>query len=105
MLYVSLNNFQEQAEEILRTAADSPASKPMVLDAYRTGRCSEKLVRYLDELIHPSRDLDVPIPADVHFIRLYHVNHVRIGGTFVGGDRFRTLEAESYNRFRAVIKF
>ena len=95
-LYVSLSNFQKQVEESLRATADSLASNPMVLDAYRAGRCSEELVRYLDELVHQTRDLDVLTLADAHSIRLYHVNHVQIGGTFVGGDQFRALEGESY---------
>lgn len=98
-LYVSLSNFQKQVEESLRATADSLASNPMVLDAYRAGRCSEELVRYLDELVHQTRDLDVLTLADAHSIRLYHVNHVQIGGTFVGGTNF------ALRRGRAIIAF
>lgn len=95
-LHFSLSTFQEQVESSLAATASSLADSTMVHQAFQNGCCSEELTSYLDDVVAKTANLDVITIADTNSIRLYHVNHARIGERFVGGDEARALQGNSY---------
>ena len=95
-LRYAMNTMQEKIDNGLSAAAESLSSNGSVRQAIENGACSGELMDYLDDLVRKTADLDVLSIADIHSVRVYHIVHERIGGTFVGGDEQQALAGERY---------
>ena len=95
-LRYSLSTLQEKIDNGLSSVAETLSSYDSVRQALRQGSCPESLIAYLDDLVGKTADLDVLTIADEHSVRIYHIVHERIGGSFVGGDEQRALAGERY---------
>lgn len=92
----SLNTLQEKIDNVLVATTEALASDEAVVQALDSGACSRGLMQYLDDLVAKTADLDVISIADSRSVRVYHVVHERIGGTFVGGDEMDALAGRRY---------
>lgn len=72
------------------------AVNPLVVQAFRDGRCSDELNDYIDSLIDGMHDVDIVTLADMNSLRLYHLNKELVGKKFVGGDENDALAGKSY---------
>lgn len=95
-LRYSLSTMQEKTDNGLMATAESLSSNAAVQKALLSGECPQALSDYLDALAEKTADLDIISIADTHSVRVYHIVHERIGGTFVGGDEQRALAGERY---------
>lgn len=93
---LALSSLQDKIEGDLSATAASLAESQMVQQAFDRDGCDAALMAYLDSLVENTKDLDIITIAKADSVRLYHVNHERIGETFVGGDQGRALAGESY---------
>ncbi|MCD8097685.1 MAG: sensor histidine kinase [Lachnospiraceae bacterium] len=93
---VTLSYMNEKNEKDLIATATSLAESDMVRQSFIDGYVSEELMAYLDNLVSLTESVDVITIADTDSVRLYHINHERIGETFVGGDQGTVLTGESY---------
>ena len=90
-LRYSLTSMLEKIDNGLSSTAQTLASFDSVRHAIQEGQCPDSLMRYLDELVEKTADLDIISIADLNSVRIYHIVHERIGETFVGGDEQRVL--------------
>ena len=95
-LRYSLTSMLEKIDNGLSSTAQTLASFDSVRHAIQEGQCPDSLMRYLDELVEKTADLDIISIADLNSVRIYHIVHERIGETFVGGDEQRVLMGEMY---------
>ncbi len=95
-LRFSQETLESNIEGTIMSTASALADSFMVRDALEEGKCSPQLIAYLDELVEFTDDMDVLTIADTKSIRIYHVVHDRIGGSFVGGDEGPALRGECY---------
>ena len=95
-LRYSLSTMQEKIDNGLSSIAETLSSYDSVRQALSQGSCPEALLAYLDDLVEKTADLDILSIADEHSVRIYHIVHERIGGSFVGGDEQRALAGERY---------
>lgn len=95
-LRFSLVSFQQQIDNTLRSTSSALAESDMVLRAFENGVCDDSLISYLDDVVKKNQNIDVITLADTNCIRLYHVNHYRIGEEFAGDDQWDALQGESY---------
>lgn len=95
-LRYSLNTLRNKIDETLQSVVHTLAESPVILRALEAGSCDPELVDFLDDLVENTTDLEIISIADRNSVRIYHVNHDRIGGTFVGGDQGRVLAGERY---------
>ena len=95
-LRYSLTSMLEKIDNGLSSTAQTLASFDSVRYAIQEGQCPDSLMRYLDELVEKTADLDIISIADLNSVRIYHIVHERIGETFVGGDEQRVLMGEMY---------
>ncbi len=95
-LNFSLRTNQERIDTILRSQAVSLASSISVRNACESGVCTRALVRYLDMIYETDDDLTSLTIANTDCIRVYHVEHDKIGLHFVGGDQYAALQGRQY---------
>ena len=95
-LRFSLSALQDQIEGVLTSTSRSLAESEMIRQSLLQGYCSDEVIEYLDLLVSATDDLDIITIADTDSIRVYHVVHERIGGSFVGDDEGPVLAGETY---------
>ena len=95
-LRYALSTVQETTDNGLMATAEALSSNAAVRMALQRGECPQTLMEYLDALVEKTADLDIISIADTHSVRVYHIVHARIGGTFVGGDEQKALLGERY---------
>lgn len=93
---LSLESLESKIENVLMSASKTLARDDRVRQALRDGVCAPELMKYLDDMIAETEDLDVITIADENSVRCYHINKERIGQTFVGGDQDRVIAGETY---------
>lgn len=95
-LNFSIQSAVEKLENTISSVANSLSDSDMIQNALTEGACPPELIAYLDDLLKETEDLEIITIADCNSLRIYHVNHDRIGEYFVGGDQDRVLKGERY---------
>ena len=81
----------------LRNIAQLLATNEDVVNALGNGESTPELNHYLDTTIQSENLVDIITLADLHGIRIYHINKSLIGKHFYGGDEHRALQGEHYS--------
>lgn len=76
---VSVRTVQDRVDNTLQSLGKSLSESEMVYRSIESGACPESLMKYLDNLVANTDDIDFITIADENAVRLYHVKHEWIG--------------------------